>query len=66
MDFVSMLKKKEKRSKTPKSLQSVFNVSCVVLLQHCFLSFLRDANFSSEHSEFGAEQLFLRKVIFSD
>lgn len=49
-----------------KSLPSVFNISFFVLLQHSFLSFLRDANFFSERSEFGAEQLFLRKVIFSD
>lgn len=49
-----------------KSLQSVFNVSFLVLLQHYFLSFLRDANFFSEHSELGAIRLFLRKVIFSD
>lgn len=48
------------------SFQSVFNISFLVPLQHSFLSFLRHANFFSEHSEFGAEQLFLRKVIFSD
>lgn len=50
-----------------KSLKSVFNVSFLVLLQHYFLSFLRDAIFFfSEHSELGARHLFLGKVIFSD
>lgn len=68
MNFLSIFKKKKKkkgiRDRRPCSL--FFNVSCLVLLQHCFLSLLRDANFCSGRSEFSAERLFLRKAIFSD
>lgn len=64
MNFISVLKKKKKEKKTWKSLCSIFNDSFLFPLQHCFLSFVKDAEFSFEHSEFGAEQLILREVIF--
>lgn len=63
---MNFIKRKREKGVKREELQSGFNVSFLALLQQCFLSFLRDANFSSEHSELGAGQLFLRKVIISE